>query len=247
MTIKEVEQILGIPRATVRFYEKEGLIEPKRAENGYRDYSQTDVIRLKKILILRKIGLSVNDISDIFDGAKTMLEVLGENIVTLQKQIDELSGAKNLSCKMLKDKVEIASFDADMYWRIIDEEEKKGNSFIDITKDIIHMEKKIVTSYFSWTSVDGEVYDSFPKFILNVVIATVIVGCIVCLTRGSWNIKNFFSGITVIMSIILVEAVLSVPLYFLGKKYTWIRENRNKALIITGLIICVVLLIFKIF
>lgn len=29
MTIKEVEQILGLPRATVRFYEKEGLIEPK--------------------------------------------------------------------------------------------------------------------------------------------------------------------------------------------------------------------------
>ena len=46
MTIKEVEQILGIPRATVRFYEKEGLIEPKE-KNGYRDYSQTDVIRLK--------------------------------------------------------------------------------------------------------------------------------------------------------------------------------------------------------
>jgi len=42
MTIKEVEQILGLPRATVRFYEKEGLIEPKRGENGYRDYSQMD-------------------------------------------------------------------------------------------------------------------------------------------------------------------------------------------------------------
>ena len=32
MTIKEVEKILGIPRATVRFYEKEGLIEPKKKE-----------------------------------------------------------------------------------------------------------------------------------------------------------------------------------------------------------------------
>lgn len=77
MTIKEVEQILGIPRATVRFYEREGLIDPQREENGYRDYSQTDVIRLKKIVILRKIGLSVNDILDIFDGAKKMPEALG--------------------------------------------------------------------------------------------------------------------------------------------------------------------------
>jgi DNA-binding transcriptional MerR regulator len=92
MTIKEVEQILGIPRATVRFYEKEGLIEPKREKNGYRDYSQTDIIRLKKIIILRKIGLSVNDILDIFNGAKTMAEVLKDNIVNLQEQIDVLSG-----------------------------------------------------------------------------------------------------------------------------------------------------------
>jgi hypothetical protein len=34
---------------------------------------------------------------DIFDGAKTMAEVLKDNIVNLQEQINELSGAKNLS------------------------------------------------------------------------------------------------------------------------------------------------------
>lgn len=51
MTIKEVEQILGIPRATVRFYEREGLVEPTREKNGYRDYSQMDVIRLSHLLI----------------------------------------------------------------------------------------------------------------------------------------------------------------------------------------------------
>ncbi|NLY60268.1 MAG: MerR family transcriptional regulator [Clostridiales bacterium] len=245
MTIKEVEKILGIPRATVRFYEKEGLIEPKREKNGYRDYSQTDVIRLKKIIILRKIGLSVNDILDIFNGAKTMAEVLKENIVNLQEQIDVLSGAKNLSRKMLEDKAEISLFDVDMYWNIIDKEEKKGNSFIDIAKDIARMEKGILASYFSWTSVDGEVYDSFPKFILNVVIATVAVGCIICMIRGTWNIINFFDGIIGIITIILVEAILSVPLYLLGKKYSWIRENRNKVLIMTCLIICAVLLFFN--
>lgn len=145
---------------------------------------------------------------------------------------------------MLEDEVEIASFDVDMYWNIIDEEEKKGNSFIDIAKDIAHMEKGIVASYFSWTSVDGEVYDSLPKFIINMVMATVGAGCIICMTRGTWNVKNFFDVIIGITTIILVEAVLSIPLYFLGKKYSWIRENRNKALIIICLIVCVMLLIF---
>ena len=52
MTIKEVEQILEVPRATIRFYEKEGLISPSREENGYRDYSKEDLEKVKKIVIL---------------------------------------------------------------------------------------------------------------------------------------------------------------------------------------------------
>ena len=46
MIIKEVEQSLGVPRATVRFYEKEGLLSPSRSENGYREYSEEDVVLL---------------------------------------------------------------------------------------------------------------------------------------------------------------------------------------------------------
>ena len=39
MTMKEVEHLLEIPRATVRFYEKEGLVSPDRGGNGYRNYT----------------------------------------------------------------------------------------------------------------------------------------------------------------------------------------------------------------
>lgn len=52
MTIKEVEEQTGLSRSTIRFYEKEKLIEPLRNDkNGYRDYSETDVEKLKKLLI----------------------------------------------------------------------------------------------------------------------------------------------------------------------------------------------------
>lgn len=51
MTIKEVETLLEIPRALVRFYEKEGLISPTRSSNSYRDYSEEDVANLMKIII----------------------------------------------------------------------------------------------------------------------------------------------------------------------------------------------------
>ena len=96
MTIKEVEQLLEIPRATVRFYEKEGLVNPSREGNGYRDYSDEDVEKLKKIVILRKIDMSVEDINDIFDGVKSVNEVLDANIIKLQDVISLLTKQVNV-------------------------------------------------------------------------------------------------------------------------------------------------------
>ena len=52
MTIKEVEKKLNISRANIRFYEKEGLLEPKRCDNEYRDYSEDDLKRLEKNFII---------------------------------------------------------------------------------------------------------------------------------------------------------------------------------------------------
>lgn len=53
MTIKEVEELTGLSRSNVRFYEKERLIFPSRNEkNGYRDYSESDVENIKKIAYL---------------------------------------------------------------------------------------------------------------------------------------------------------------------------------------------------
>ena len=93
MTIKDVEMLLDIPRATVRFYEKEGLISPTREGNGYRDYSDEDVEKLQKIIILRKIGLPVEEINDLFDGAKTMEDL-------------KLALKKNISVKTVQTKEE---------------------------------------------------------------------------------------------------------------------------------------------
>ena len=46
MKIKQVEELVGITRKNIRFYEEQGLLNVARAENGYREYHQADVIRL---------------------------------------------------------------------------------------------------------------------------------------------------------------------------------------------------------
>ena len=62
MTIKEMEELSGIPRANIRFYEKEGLIAPQRNANGYRNYSEEDLNTLKRIRLLRMVHISLEDI-----------------------------------------------------------------------------------------------------------------------------------------------------------------------------------------
>lgn len=243
MTIKELETTLDIPRATIRFYEKEGLISPKREGNGYRDYSDEDVDRLKKIIILRKIGLPVNEITDLFDGVKTLPEALEENKASLQKQMEELQGAMALSSRMQEEEIQMSTLNADRFWNLVEEEEKQGHKFMSIAKDIAQVEKGVIASYFSVTSKDGEPYGSWPQLIRNAIICIALSGCVLCLFRGEWNFTNFRDGAVGIALIILVEMLLSVPLYFLGKKHPWIAKNRTKALVIAALILCVILII----
>lgn len=57
MKINEVEELLNTPRANIRYYEKEGFINVSRKENGYRNYTEEDIARLKKIIIFRKLGI----------------------------------------------------------------------------------------------------------------------------------------------------------------------------------------------
>ena len=54
MKIKEVEDLVGITKANIRYYEKEGLLNPKRnEENNYREYTLEDVRSLE---LTPKIG-----------------------------------------------------------------------------------------------------------------------------------------------------------------------------------------------
>ena len=70
MTSKEIESRSGVAKANIRYYEAEGLLQPAREKNGYRDYSENDLAVLEKIKLLRRLGFdSVEDFlehSDIF-------------------------------------------------------------------------------------------------------------------------------------------------------------------------------------
>ena len=64
MKTNEIEIKTGLSKQTILYYEKEGLINPERNENGYRNYSDENLQQLMLIKLLRSMNVSIDD-SDI--------------------------------------------------------------------------------------------------------------------------------------------------------------------------------------
>ena len=94
MKINEVEAAVGVTKKNIRFYEEEGLITPGREPgNGYRSYSQADVERLRRIKLLRKLGVPLEDIRQMLSGAHTVGDGMRRHLVTLERERQNLDAA----------------------------------------------------------------------------------------------------------------------------------------------------------
>lgn len=71
MRVLEVAQKLGITADTVRFYTRIDLLQPKvNPQNRYKEFSQSDIERLKFIVGARQLGFTVQDIKTIIGKAQ---------------------------------------------------------------------------------------------------------------------------------------------------------------------------------
>lgn len=66
MQIKELSLRTGLQDKTIRFYEEVGVLPPpKRLPNGYRDYGEADVERVRFVAGLRRLDFSLDDVGEI--------------------------------------------------------------------------------------------------------------------------------------------------------------------------------------
>lgn len=246
MTIKEVEALLEIPRASVRFYEKEGLVSPARGSNSYREYSEEDVAVLKKIIIFRKLGISVEDIKCLLKGEVSLEEQVSKNIVDLKNKISELEGAINVCELMQTQNVTMDNFDENYYWDKIHTEEMAGNKFLEIINDVITFEKNTILKEFQLINDKGEMIYGWKEAICRAVFYCVLAGCVWCCFDG-WNLKAFLEGFTWPFICILISSILGMPVYFIGKKYPKIANTIKKVGIFLAIALFVFLIILCIF
>ncbi len=89
--ISVVSEMLGIHQQTLRIYEREGFITPKRSGGNTRLYSEEDVEKLEMILRLtRELGVNLAGVEVILSMRKKMEQMQGEMEETILRLRDEL-------------------------------------------------------------------------------------------------------------------------------------------------------------
>ena len=131
MKINEVEALVGITKKNIRFYEGEGLLTPRRnSENGYRDYGEAEVETLRRIKLLRKLGLPLEEIRQMLSGTHTIGDGMRRHLVTLEREKKNLEESMAL-CRRLKDREEpLAALDAQALLTEMEALEHQGATFL---------------------------------------------------------------------------------------------------------------------
>ena len=142
MKIKQVEELVGITSKNIRFYEDQGLLSPERADNGYREYHQWDVEVLKKIKLLRKLGISVEEIHKVLKHHISLHDCLEKRMKELQKERDNVEKLFAYAGAMVSREITIDSLDSDLWLDEMENMEKEGIDFVDVSKVDIRMKKK---------------------------------------------------------------------------------------------------------
>ena len=90
--ISVVSEMLGIHPQTLRIYEREGFIKPKRSGGNTRLYSEEDVERLEMVLRLtRELGVNLAGVEVILSMREKMEQMqreMEETIIMLRKELE---------------------------------------------------------------------------------------------------------------------------------------------------------------
>lgn len=139
MKIGEIANLFDVSTRTVRYYEEVGLLTSHRdPDSQYRYYDERSSERLKKILVLRELGLSLNDIKFILEKPFTPIvtEILMAHLLKVQDEIKR----QQLLEKVLKQLLNMLESDLPA-GEIINALEMNSPGSINILKEDYKMEK----------------------------------------------------------------------------------------------------------
>lgn len=102
-SISAVAKMFSIHQQTVRLYEKEGLLAPKRSEGNTRLFSEEDVERLEEIIYLtHELGINLAGVEMIFKLKKQINKMQKEMNKVFENAQQELDKETEVSKQVIK-------------------------------------------------------------------------------------------------------------------------------------------------
>ena len=206
MKIYQVEELVGITKKNIRFYEDQGLLCPSRnPENDYREYSLADVKILEKIKLLRKLSVPIEEIRLLQKGQLSFVQSMTQQIERIEREQQNAEVMKGLCIRLRDEAVDINALDASQYLTEMEKLEKQGTKFKDIEKEDINRRKKtgaiaaaaifcvlmlMVLGALAY-GVIGDSAPVLPMLVPGLIILSVLIGTVVVLVQ---RIKEIDGG-----------------------------------------------------
>ena len=192
MKINQVEELVGITKKNIRFYEEQELVAPNRnPENGYRDYDLNDVERLKKIKLLRMLDVSCEDIRKLISGSITMKDCMDRHSVELTHRQHDIDHMKEMCDLISSQNSEFEAINAGEYLERMNEQVKGGVRFMDVKKEDVTVRKTgaiiaavaVILVMLGWSAaiVYAFLTEAMPVGVLLVMLIfpSVIIMCVI--------------------------------------------------------------------
>jgi MerR family transcriptional regulator, thiopeptide resistance regulator len=106
-TVGELSRLTGVTVRALHHYDEIGLVRPsQRSAAGYRLYGEHDVLRLQQVLVLRELGVSLDEIAAAIDQATDRAALLRkhrEALLEKRGRIDAMVAAVDAALRVLEE------------------------------------------------------------------------------------------------------------------------------------------------
>ena len=104
ITIGQLAQAADVPTSTIRYYEREGLLEPEgRTEGNYRFYGPHSLERLRFVKAAQALGFTLMDISMLLgfrdgkdDPCEEVQHIIEGRLDDLEKRLEDLQTVREV-------------------------------------------------------------------------------------------------------------------------------------------------------
>ena len=114
--VKDLSKLTGVSVQTLHHYDRIDLLKPSvRMENGYRVYSENDLLKLQQIIALKFFGFELSQIKALLSGTASTLENFSAQALFLEQKANALFEAS----KTLKNILSAVKDDKSIPWETV--------------------------------------------------------------------------------------------------------------------------------